>query len=68
MCIRDRIEALYLASPAEGAVSQEVPFLMLLPLWALALSTLYFGLVTDITLGAAKAAASGLMSGSSGMF
>ena len=62
------IEALYLASPAEGAVSQEVPFLMLLPLWALALSTLYFGLVTDITLGAAKAAASGLMSGSSGMF
>jgi len=41
---------------------------MLLPLWALALSTLYFGLVTDITLGAAKAAASGLMSGSSGMF
>lgn len=62
------IEALYLASPAEGAMSQEVPFLMLLPLWALALSTLYFGLVTDITLGAAKAAASGLMSGSSGMF
>ena len=62
------IETLYLLAPAEGLVVKEVPLLMLLPVWVLALSTLYFGLVTDVTLGAADAAARGLMSGSSGMF
>ena len=62
------IESLYLVAPAEGSVVKEVPLVMLLPVWVLALSTLYFGLVTDVTLGAADAAARGLMSGSSGMF
>ena len=62
------IEALYLAAPAEGPVMKEVPLLMLLPVWLLALLTLYFGLVTDVTLSAADVAARGLMLGSSGMF
>ena len=62
------IEALYLVTPTEGPVIKEVPLVMLLPVWVLALSTLYFGLMTDVTLGAAEVAARGLMSGSSGMF
>ena len=40
---------------------------MLLPLWVMALACVYFGLDTDLTISAARAAAEGLMAGTSGM-
>jgi multicomponent Na+:H+ antiporter subunit D len=40
---------------------------MLIPMWIMALACIYFGLATDITLGAAQTAAQGLLAGSSGM-
>ena len=61
------IEALYLSAPIEGVTAKEAPLSMLIPLWFMALSTIYFGFATDITLGASKAAAAGLLSGSSGL-
>ena len=62
------IEILYFSERSIDQSSQEVGLLMLLPLWILAFSTIYFGFFTDITLAAAKVAALGLFSGSSGMF
>jgi len=62
------IETLYLKAPAEGAVRQEAPMSMLVPLWITALAAIYFGLDTDVTLGAARTAAQGLLAGSAGMY
>ena len=62
------IEVLYFSETSGDQKSHEVGFVMLLPLWLLASSTIYFGFFTDITLGAADTAAKGLLSGSSGMF
>ncbi|MAI58486.1 MAG: cation:proton antiporter [Rhodobacteraceae bacterium] len=62
------IEVLYFSETSVDQKSHEVGFVMLLPLWLLASSTIYFGFFTDITLGAADTAAKGLFSGSSGMF
>ena len=61
------IETLYLSVPIEGVTAKEAPLSMLIPLCLMALSTIYFGFATDITLGASKAAATGLLSGSSGL-
>ena len=61
------IEILYLSTPTSEKVVQEAPLSMLLPLWLMAIACIYFGFETDITLGAAKAAAQALLAGSSGM-
>ena len=61
------VETLYLSTSSSEQTIQEAPLSMLLPLWAMALACIYFGFKTDITLGAAKAAAQALLAGSSGM-
>lgn len=61
------IEVLYLKPPKGGTTVKEAPLSMLLPLWLMALACLYFGLDTDLTISAARAAAEGLMAGTSGM-
>ncbi|MBL4874746.1 MAG: monovalent cation/H+ antiporter subunit D family protein [Rhodobacteraceae bacterium] len=60
-------EALYLKTPLAGTDYKEAPLSMLIPIWILALSTIYFGFATDVTLTAARAAAQGLLAGSAGM-
>ncbi|MFT4714968.1 MAG: multicomponent Na+:H+ antiporter subunit D [Paracoccaceae bacterium] len=61
------IEVLYMKAPAEGAKADEAPMSMLIPLWIMAIACIYFGFATDLTLGAAKTAAEGLLAGSAGM-
>ena len=61
------IETLYLSAPIQGMAAKEAPLSMLIPLYLMAFSTIYFGFATDITLEASKAAATGLLSGSSGL-
>ena len=61
------VETLYLSAPNSEQTIREAPLSMLLPLWIMALACIYFGFETDITLGAAKAAAQALLAGSSGM-
>ena len=61
------IETLYLSAPIQGMTAKEAPLSMLIPLYLMAFSTIYFGFATDITLEASKAAATGLLSGSSGL-
>ena len=61
------IETLYLSAPIQGVTAKEAPLSMLIPLYLMAFSTIYFGFATDITLEASKAAATGLLSGSSGL-
>ena len=62
------IETLYLSAPIEGITAKEAPLSMLIPLWLLSLATIFFGFATDITLGASKEAATGLLAGSSGLY
>jgi multicomponent Na+:H+ antiporter subunit D len=61
------IETMYLKPATEATPTREAPLAMLIPIWILALSTIYFGLDTQLTLTAAQTAAQGLMAGSSGM-
>jgi len=61
------VEALYLAPAPEGTVVREAPLAMLLPLWIMAGACIWFGLNTDVTLGASLSAAKGLIAGSAGM-
>lgn len=61
------VEVLYMTEPAEGATATEAPITMLIPMWIMAGACIYFGLVTDVTIGAAEAAATGLLNGSFGM-
>jgi multicomponent Na+:H+ antiporter subunit D len=61
------VETLYMTEPAVGAVREEAPLTMLLPLWVMALACIYFGFDTDITLSASRTAAEGLLAGSAGM-
>ncbi|MFZ1727161.1 MAG: monovalent cation/H+ antiporter subunit D family protein [Albidovulum sp.] len=61
------VETLYLKTPAKDIAAGEAPMTMLVPMWIMALACIYFGLVTDITLGAAQTAAQGLLAGSSGL-
>lgn len=61
------VEVLYMKpTPADSDI-REAPMSMLIPLWIAALSCIWFGLNTDMTLTAAKAAAHGLLAGSAGM-
>ena len=57
------VEVLYTRpSPADSTVT-EVPFGMVFPMILLAVATIWFGIDTDLTLGAAKIAAEGLLAG-----
>lgn len=61
------IEALYLKPSAMGPERNEAPLSMLVPMWILAGSCIYFGFSAELTLGAAQTAAQGLLAGSAGM-
>ncbi|MBK0326558.1 monovalent cation/H+ antiporter subunit D family protein [Rhodobacteraceae bacterium F11138] len=61
------IEVLYLRATPQGCQVREAPASMLVPMWIAVLACIYFGLNTDLTIGAAETAARGLMSGSAGM-
>lgn len=56
------VEVLYMQQPLD-ATRREAPLSMLIPLWIMALSTIWFGLDTDLTMAAARAAADGLLNG-----
>ncbi len=58
------VEALY-TRPAPDAAAKAVdpPLSMLIPLWIAALACLYFGFDTNMTLGASRMAAEGLLAG-----
>ena len=51
------------AASEEAAEVREAPLLVLLPLWALALANIYFGLEASLTVGAAEAAAASVFGG-----
>ena len=62
------VEVLYLKAPSKSnAKVAEPPMSMLIPLWIAALACVYFGFDTNMTLGAARMAAEGLLAGSAGM-
>lgn len=62
------VETLYLKVPTGSAAdASEVPMTMLVPLWIMALATIYFGFDTNITIGAAQTAAQGLLAVPAGM-
>jgi multicomponent Na+:H+ antiporter subunit D len=59
------VEILYLKSPGKVAEGiREAPLTMLVPMWIMALACLYFGLDTNLTLGASGTAAHGLLNSS----
>ena len=60
------VEVLYLAEP-KAVRTIAAPLMMIVPLWIMALACIFFGLTTDLTLGAASAAAEGLFAGSAGL-
>ncbi len=57
------IEVAYFKEPAGGAGVKEAPLSMLVPLWIMALASIYFGVDTDMTLGVAHLAAEMLVGG-----
>ncbi len=58
------VEAAYFGTPPDGAAAvREPPPSMLLPIWALALANLYFGLDTELTAGLATRAGASLIGG-----
>ena len=61
------IEVLYMQPTPAGSQAKEVPMSMLVPMWVAALACIYFGLDTDVTVTAARAAAQSLLAGSAGM-
>ena len=62
------VETLYLTAPSEAAAkAKEAPLSMLIPLWIMALATIYFGFDTNITIGAAQTAAEGLLADPTGL-
>ncbi len=61
------VEVLYMRPPKEGSQVVEAPLSMLIPLWIMAGATVYFGFDTELTLGAARTAAEGLLAGSAGI-
>ena len=61
------VEVLYLAEPKARANHFAAPLMMTVPLWIMALACIFFGLNTDLTIGAASAAAEGLFAGSAGL-
>ncbi|MFT7593395.1 MAG: multicomponent Na+:H+ antiporter subunit D [Paracoccaceae bacterium] len=61
------IEVLYMKPALTDREIRSVPLMMLVPIWIAALSCIWFGLNTDMTLNAATAAARGLLAGTTGM-
>jgi len=57
------VEAGYLAQPEGAGQRQEAPLSMLLPLWALVVANVYFGLDTELSVGLAGQAAALLTGG-----
>ncbi|PIE15849.1 MAG: cation:proton antiporter [Rhodobacterales bacterium] len=57
------IETLYMKQPASGLTHQEAPLSMLVPMWIMALATIWFGFDTDLVLTAARSAADGFLHG-----
>ena len=57
------IEVAYFREPADGPGFKEAPLSMLIPLWGMALASIYFGVDTDMTLGVATLAAEMLVGG-----
>ncbi len=53
--------AYFRARPAEAPPVTEAPLFMLVPMWALVLANIYFGIDTDLTVGTAARAAQFLM-------
>jgi len=54
------VEKAYLARPSAQSTTAEAPASMLIPAWLLAISNVYFGLHTDLSVGIATRAAAGL--------
>jgi multicomponent Na+:H+ antiporter subunit D len=61
------VETLYMKQPNPKLERGEAPLSMVVPIWIAALATVWFGFSTDITLGAASAAAKGLLAGFGGV-
>ena len=61
------LEVFYLRAPADDCLAKEPPLTMLVPMWIFAIGCIWFGIDTDLTLGAATQAAEGLLNGSFGM-
>ncbi len=57
------VEAMYLTAAPEGAVRQEAPWSMLIPIWILTLISIGFGFDAEYTVGMARTAAESLLSG-----
>lgn len=57
------IEALYLRTPAPDLDRREAPLSMLVPIWVMAGASIWFGLSAEVTVEAARTAASALMNG-----
>jgi len=56
------VEVLYF-QPVKDTGVREAPLSMLVPIWVLAIACIWFGLNTEITIGAAQVAAEGLLGG-----
>jgi multicomponent Na+:H+ antiporter subunit D len=61
------LEVLYMQPTPAGSTARDAPVSMLVPMWIAAAACIYFGLDTDVTLTAARAAAEGLLAGSVGL-
>ena len=61
------VECLYMSEPCPNATATEVPWTMLAPMVFLAGACIWFGIFTDLPLGASVTAADNLLGGSFGM-
>ncbi len=61
------VEVLYMTSPAEGSAARDPGPLMMVPMLLLGAACLWFGVFTDLPLGAARTAADVLLQGSFGL-
>lgn len=61
------LEVLYFGKPVKNVNYNEAPMAMLIPMWILAFACIWFGIFTELPLGAAQTAAEVLLSGSFGM-
>ena len=57
------VEVLYMTKPADAITGNEAPLTMLIPLWIMAGTTIWFGIDTELTMSAAQVAADGLING-----
>jgi multicomponent Na+:H+ antiporter subunit D len=55
------LEVIYFRPPPRNAIYQPLPLTMLVPMWILSLSNIYFGLDIDLSVGLASAAVTELM-------